>query len=260
MRSENISKLLFISAIVLAVLIVLNIVLLHSARRQYAPGISAGASLFDIVGQTREWLGYIKQWKDLSVENAKLRDLIANQVSTSATVEALQNENDTLRKTVGLKTRLKRNLLPAGIFNISLGPDGHYALINKGSADGVTADRMVISLNGGLVGKINSVFSTSSRVMLITDPAFSVTARVLNGQTSGIIRGTLADGLNFDLITQADVISEGDIIITTGDDMTPAGLVIGVVRNIDNNDTRLFKKISVNPSIQPGQGSIVVIQ
>jgi len=97
-------------------------------------------------------------------------------------------------------------------------------------------------------------------VMLITDPAFSVTARVLNGQTSGIIHGALADGMNFNLITQVDVISEEDIIITTGDDTTPAGLVIGVVRNIDNNDTQLFKKISVNPSVQPGQGSVVVIR
>ena len=260
MRSENISKLLFISAIILTVLIALNIVLLHAVRRQYAPGISAGVSLFDIVGQTREWFGYVKQWKNLSTENAKLRDLIANQVSTLATIEALQNENDILKKAIGLKTRLKRDLLSAGIFNISLGPDGHYALINKGLTDGVTVDQIIVSLNGELIGKINSVFSMSSRVMLITDPAFSVTARVLNGQTSGIIHGALADGMNFNLITQVDVISEEDIIITTGDDTTPAGLVIGVVRNIDNNDTQLFKKISVNPSVQPGQGSVVVIR
>lgn len=260
MRSENILKFLFVSVVILMVLIGLNFFVLNAVRRQYAPGMSATASLFNIAGQTREWSGYIRRWKDLSVENAGLREIISNHTSTLATIEALQTENDTLRKTAGLAARIKRHLLPAGMFAVSLSPDGYYALINKGITSGVTEDQIVISSAGEIIGKVVSVFPTSSRVMLATDPSFSVTARVLKGQTSGIIRGAMAEGMNFDLVTQADIISEGDIIVTTGDDMIPAGLVVGVVRNVDNNDTQLFKKISVNPAIQPGQGSVVVIQ
>ena len=78
------------------------------------------------------------------------------------------------------------------------------------------AGQTVISPAGELIGKVVVVFSTSSRVMLMTDSNFSVTGRVLNGQTSGIARGALADGLNFELVTQADIISEGDTIVTTG--------------------------------------------
>ena len=260
MRNEGISKFLLIATIILAGLMVLNVVVLHAVRRQYAPATSAGASLFDLAGQAREWFGYIKKWKDLSLENAQLRNLVSSYVSTTATIQSLQTENDTLKKTAGLATRLKRNLLPAGMFDISLTPDGYYALINKGSTSGIIVDQTVISPVGQLIGKVVVVFPTSARVMLISDPTFSVTARVLNNQTSGIIHGALADGLNFDLVTQADVISEGDTIVTTGNDMIPAGLVIGVVRRVDNNDTQLFKKVNVNPSIQPGQGPIVVIQ
>lgn len=260
MRNENISKFLFIATIVLVILMVLNIVILHTVRRQYAPGTSAGASLFDVAGQTREWFRYFKQWKDLSSENARLRDIVALYISTTATTESFKAEKGALEKTAGLATRLNRNLLLAGIFNISLAPDGYHALINKGSESGVVAGQTVISPAGELIGKVAVVFSTSSRVTLATDPTFSVTARVLGGQTSGIIHGALADGLNLDLVTQADIISEGDTIVTTGDDMIPAGLVIGVVRRVDNNDTQLFKKVSINPSIQPGQGPVVVIQ
>lgn len=260
MRNEGISKLLFIATVTLAFLIVLNIVGLHAVRRQYSPGTSAGASLFDVTGQAREWLGYLKQWKDLSVENVRLRDLVAHYASTTATIEALQTENDALKKTAGLATRLKRHLLPAGIFDIYLATNGYHALINKGSTSGVVVDQTVSSPAGELIGKVSAVFPTSSQVILITDPAFSVTARVLGGQTSGIIHGALTDGLNFDLVTQADTISEGDTIVTTGNDLIPAGLVIGVVRRVDNNDTQLFKKVSVNPATQPGQGSVVVIQ
>ena len=150
--------------------------------------------------------------------------------------------------------------MPAGIFNISLAADGYQALINKGSTSGIMVDQTVISPAGELIGRVIVVFSTSSRIMLVTDPNFSVTARVLNGQTSGIARGALADGLNLELVTQADIISEGDTIVTTGDDLIPAGLIIGVVRQVGNNETQLFKKVNINPSLQLGQGSVVVIQ
>lgn len=260
MRNEGISKFIFSAIIVLAVLMVFNVVTLHAVRRQYAPGTSAGASLFNIAGQAREWFRYIKQWENLSTENTRLRGLVANYVSTTATVESLQAENNVLRKTAGLSIRLKRNLLPAGIFNISLSSAGYYALINKGSTSGVVTGQTVISPTGELIGKVMVVFPVSSQVILITDPTFSVTARVLGGQTSGIARGALVDGMNFDLVTQSDVISEGDTIVTTGDDLTPAGLIIGTVRRVENNDTQLFKKVNINPSIQPGQGPVVVIQ
>src|SRR3989338_6900468 len=99
MRKESISKFLFSAMAVLVVLIVLNIVALHVVRRQYAPGVSASVSLFDAAGQVREWFGYIKQWKDLAVENSRLRDLVAHYVSTTATIESLQIENEALKKT-----------------------------------------------------------------------------------------------------------------------------------------------------------------
>lgn len=260
MRNERISKFLFIAVLVLIVLMGFNVFALRAVRRQYAIGTSVGASLFDFSGQVREWFGYIKQWKDLSAENEKLRALVAQDISDSATIESLQAENDALKKTAGLAARLKRHLLPAGIFDISLESAGYHALINKGSMSAVSIGQTVISPSGELIGRVVSVFSTSSQVMLATDPDFSVTAKVLGGQTNGIVHGALADGMNFELVTQSETISEGDTVITTGDDMIPAGLIIGVVRHVDNNDTQLFKKITINPSMQLNQGSVVVVQ
>ena len=260
MRNENLPKFLLVSAIVLVALMGLNVFALHAVRRQYAPAESTVVSAFNVAGQVREWFGYIKQWKDLSAENARLRDLVSHYVSTTATIESLQAENDALKKTAGLAVRLKRHVLPAGIFSISLSPDGYHALINKGSADDVIAGQTIISPAGELVGKVIAVFPISSQVMLLTDPAFSVTAKVLSGQTSGIVHGTLADGMSFDLVTQADTISEGDTIVTTGDDIIPAGLIVGTVRSVQNNDTQLFKKVTINPAIQLGQGPVAVIQ
>jgi rod shape-determining protein MreC len=260
MRNEGITKFLIIASAVLVLLIGFNFFALHAVRRQYAVASRATASLFDLAGQAREWLGYIKEWQTLATENAMLKDNISKYVSAEATIQSLQSENDILKKDLGLSNKLKRHLLPAGLFGISLTPDGYQAFINKGSSSGVEVGQTVASSNGELVGRVAVVFPSTARVALLTDPSFSVTAQILNGQTSGIIRGALTDGLNFDLITQADTIAEGDIIITAGDDTTPAGLVVGTVRSIDSNDTKLFKKVSVNPALTPGQGSVVVIQ
>jgi len=260
MRNEGIPKFLFSAVIGLAVLMLLNIIGLHIVRKQYVVGASTGASLFNIIGQTKEWISHIGHWKDLSIENDRLNVVVSEQVSKGAIIESLQRENNSLRKTVGLATRLKHNLLPAGVFHISLGADGYYALINKGTTSGVTVGQTVASLNGELLGKIAVVFPESARVILSIDPAFSVTGRVLNSETSGIARGLLSDGMDFGLVTQSDAILEGDIIVTTGDDSIPAGLIVGSVRQVDNNDTQLFKKIKINPATQITQGSVVVIQ
>jgi len=260
MRNEGIPKFIFSAIIILAILAAFNVFALHTVRRQYALGVSVTSSLFDIAGQTREWIGYIKHWKDISTENARLRDLAATHVSTQAIIESLQAENDALKKIVNLSTRLKRNLLPAGMFNISLSPDGYRALINKGSSSGVVSGQTVISTSGELIGKVITVFSDSSQIILVADPDFSVTVRVLGRKTSGIAYGALDKGISLNFITQADIISEGDTIVTTGDDLISAGLIIGTVRSVENNDTQLFKKVNVNLSIEPGQGSVVIIQ
>ncbi len=260
MRNEGILKFILGIGAILFSLIILNLVALHTVRRQYSPANSAAASILNFSGQTKEWLVYFKKWKSLSSENGHLKELLSETLSAKSIDESFRIESDNLKKTNNLSKRLRHELVPAGIFDFSLTPDGYHALINKGSTNGILVGQTIVSLEGELVGRVTSVFSNSSQVSLLTDTNFSVTGRVLGGETSGIIHGALSNGLNFDLVTQSDTISEGDTIITTGDDMVPAGIVIGTVKNVQDNDTQLFKKIIVDPSMNLGQGSVAVIK
>lgn len=262
MRNEGIVKFLFLCTIGLAGAILLNFVLLKTVRRQYAPAATAAASIFNISGQIHEWTSYITRWKQLSVENAQLKASAEQYVAAEAQVQSLQDENEALRKSAGLASRLKRRIVPAGIFNVSMTASGYSALINKGSREGILEGQAVISGEGMLIGKVAAVFTSSSRVMLTSDPAFSATIRVLGRQTSGILRGALSDGLTVDLVTQSDDIVEGDSLVTTGDDLIPAGLAAGVVRHVENNDTQLFKKVKVNPAADLSHypGTVLVVQ
>lgn len=260
MRSEGTLKYLGICTAILVALVILNVLILGGVRRQYAPGTATAASLFNISGQMHEWGTYITKWKRLAAENEALKSLVEKQLSTDALVRSLQAENDSLRKANGLSDRLRRDLIPAGIFDVSLTPGGHHALINKGKDDGLREGQVVISMEGILIGRISALFSSSSKVMLVTHPDFSVTVKVLDGLSSGIARGALSEGIDLDLITQSDEITEGNILVTTGNDLLPAGLIVGTVRNVQNNDTQLFKKVKVNPAMDPSQGSVAVIK
>ncbi len=261
MRNEGIVKFLFLCSLCLVAAVILNIFLLPQVRRQFAPS-QAGASIFNISAQIHEWSSYIARWKSLSLENDTLRASADKYIAAEARIQSLEAENEILRKSMSLSSRLKREFIPAGIYQISLTPDGYHALINKGEADGLAVGQAVISEEGLLVGKIAAVSSSSSRVMLVSDPGFSATIKVLNGQARGILRGALNEGLTLDLITQSDEIKEEDVLVTTGDDLIPPGLAAGVVRNVENNDTQLFKKVKVNPAIDPSRviGAVLVVQ
>ncbi len=262
MRNEGIVKFLFICTLGLVVLVFLNAFFIRSVRHQYAPGTQAAASVLNISGQLREWSEYLSHWKDISHENEDLHAAADKYAAAEAHIQALESENDTLRKAAGLSARIKRSMIPAGIFNVSLSPNGYRALINKGQTDGVAVGQAVISSEGMLIGKVSAVFSSSSQVMLTSDPEFSATVKVLNGSVSGILRGAMTEGLTLDLVTQSDDIIEGNTLVTTGDDLIPSGLTAGVVRHVENNDTQLFKKVKVNPAADPSSvlGTVLVVK
>lgn len=260
MRSANIPKFILICAACLAAAVFLNYKILGVVRRQYFPAADA-TSLFDLSGQLREWAANLAKWRSLASQNDSLRSSSNALLAAQAQIQALQSENSDLKKSLGLGSKLNRQLIPAGVYSVSLDTGSYRALINKGSVDGISSGETVVSPDGVLVGKVGAVFGSSAQVILTEDPSFSVTVKVLNGQTTGILKGALDQGLALELVTQTDQISEGDTLVTTGNDQMPAGLVVGSVRLVQNNETQLFKEVKVIPALAPGfQGSVDVIK
>ncbi len=249
-----------IATVVALLWVVFNVVILRRARTVFAPVAQKEASLFDFAGQIREFGGYIKQWKDLASKNQELEKMLALQKAGEVSTQALKDENQNLKDALHLANRVNREVIPAGIFNISLSPSGYAALINKGTDDGVQADDIVVSPEGVLVGKVDAVFHKTAEVRLVSDPDFKITAKVFNGSVSGIARGALDDGMTLDLVVQTDDIKEGDILVSTGDDMVPSGLIIGKVSNVQVNETQLFKKVKIEPVAKISNGRVEVIK
>ena len=240
--------------------VLLNVFWLHWFRPHVSLGNGQVAKFFNKLSWFRSVAGNITKWSSLSKENSELKISLQAVTADSAELSQIQRENDQLRKALGLSSRTHRSIIPGSIYNLSLAPDGYTALINKGIQDNVADGDIILDEHRVLIGIVQHIFTNSSRITLISDPVFKVTAIVLGGQTKGIAKGALSNGMVLDLVIQSDEIKEGDKLVTSGDDVIPAGLVIGTVQHVESSSAKLFKEVSVRPDAELMIGEIFIMK
>lgn len=132
--------------------------------------------------------------------------------------------------------------------------------ITAGTKDGVNAGDVVIDpVSGGLVGTVDRVFPSESRVTLLTDTQSAATSIDLTSPTAvGIIQpaGGGGDALALALVPKSKVVRVGDTIVTAGSlgkgalpSMFPRGIPVGTVTSQKNSDVNPFKNIQVKPLV-----------
>lgn len=188
-------------------------------------------------------------FRNVISENDNLKKENFGLLSRLADYNDLKNENEFLRKSLEIPSRFHGKISYANIYQFQIGLDGYDVLINKGADGGIFKGDIVITEEGVLVGRIEEAYENFSRVLVVSDTDFSVTAKVLNSETAGIARGALSQGLYFDLIIQSDPIKEGDVIVSSGMDLIPPALVVGTVSYVETNETDIFKKVKIKPAI-----------
>jgi rod shape-determining protein MreC len=177
----------------------------------------------------------------LNVENVRLREqAVAAQQSAKL---------ETLARSIPLET------VPAPV--IARDPSGvlQTVLVGVGSDAGVRLGHVVVSAQG-VVGRVSEVGPSYSKVLLVTDPASTVSALVQGSRATGIVRGQYGDTLVMDWILQTDQVAVGDVVITAGlsvgEDLRslyPKGLVIGTVVALDRSEDAAYKRAIVLPSV-----------
>lgn len=194
-------------------------------------------------------------------ENEALRKENMGFLSRLADYEDIKKENEFFRKALDISPRFNNKIVYANIYRFQLGPDGYDVLLNKGTEDGIADGDVIITEEGVLVGRIEKAYVDFARVLVISDTDFSVTANVLNSDTAGIARGALDKGLYFDLIVQSDLIKEGDVVVSSGMDMIPPALMVGMVDYVETKDTDLFKKVKIKPAMDKVRiGRVLIIR
>lgn len=222
--------------------------------------VNSLASLFGKFEAFNKFAGELRRFRSLANENSDLKQENLDLLSRLAKLDILEQENYFLRTALDIEQEIGRDVIYAHVFNVNLGPDGYNVLLNKGARDGVKKDDIVITEQKALVGVIEEVSGNFSRVLFVFDPEFKITARVLGSSTAGIATGAYREGMYLDLIAKEDEIKEGDVLISTGDDMFPSALIVGSVAHVEVNESQMFKKVRIDPAADARLGSVVVLK
>ncbi|MBI4301495.1 MAG: rod shape-determining protein MreC [Chloroflexi bacterium] len=190
----------------------------------------------------------ISQRSDLRSENEAQRRLIDQLTSEIARLQEAALENQRLRSLLHYTdTYGEGELLGATV--ISREPNNllRSLTINKGSNDGIRQG-MVVLAEGGLVGKVSQVHSSSAKVLLITDHRSATNALIQPSRAAGVVRGQQGNLLTMDYVAQGEQVTVGDLVVTSGlGGGFPKGILIGQVVAAKNNDVKMFQEVEVRP-------------
>ncbi|MDO4552472.1 MAG: rod shape-determining protein MreC [Bacillota bacterium] len=121
--------------------------------------------------------------------------------------------------------------------------------INAGTDRGVKEDSTVIN-GDGLVGRVLSVGTDWAKVISIIDESNNISFKVYRDMSIlGILSGTGAGMLEGYLLDPDASIIEGDVLITSGMEIYPEGVVIGTVTSITWDNDALLKRVEVEPGV-----------
>jgi rod shape-determining protein MreC len=194
----------------------------------------------------------IQRVRDLADENADYRDEIDQLQSEVVRLHELEVENEDLRQLLSMKERTGPGaLIPVQVIARDDTPYVQAITIDRGSNDGIKPEAIVIT-HQGLVGHVEKVNPTSSKVRLINDLNSSVSVRLQSeSRTTGILRGQSQGNLMVvAYIPQTDGVSQGDVVLTSGlGGMYPEGLVVGKVDRVERKDADPFQAAVIEAAV-----------
>ena len=171
------------------------------------------------------------QINNLKKENAKLK---AQVVYKEDVLGKLKN----LRGALNLAGRAGYTVVNARVIGKgSASTFSQTITLDAGSVDGVRKDMTVIG-SSGLVGVIKKVTTTSSVVLLMSDPTFRVGVRIARSQSIGVVIGQGDGNFVLQLLDPAGDIKKGDVLVSLGSDGNrPFVPGVPVGRVVSVNDT-----------------------
>jgi rod shape-determining protein MreC len=205
------------------------------------------------VEEAATFVATIQRVRDLASQNAEYRDQVDQLQSEIVRMHELEVENQDLRNLLSMKERTDTGaLIPVSVIARDDLPYVQAITIDRGSNDGVRLDAVVIT-HKGLVGHVERVNPTTSKVRLINDLNSSVSVRLqTDSRTTGVLRGQSQGNLMvITYIPQADPVQPGDIVLTSGlGEMYPEGYVVGKVARVERKDADPFQAAVVEPAVQ----------
>lgn len=200
-------------------------------------------------------------------QNKKLQLQLADARIEQARLQQAATENSQLKSLLNYKRSedFPAGRTPVTARVIARSPTEWYGrvTINAGSSDGIRLNDPVIAAGnnaGALVGKVTTVAGNASQVTLLTDSTSGVGALIAKRNILGVVKTGAggeagAQDLQMVYIERPRGIRVGDMVVTSGtvedptkvDSLYPAGIPIGAVSKVDQQELNLYGRVHLQP-------------
>lgn len=148
-------------------------------------------------------------------------------------VAELEKQNQQLKTLLGYVAAQPAATIPAPIVGRSADEWWKYAILGRGSLDGVSVNDAVTGI-GGLAGRVTQVTPHSSRVLLVSDTNSSVGATVSRSRAMGYLQGQGSPLAVMKFYEKVPDVKSGDVVVTSSvSRLFPGGLPIGRVKSVN---------------------------
>lgn len=159
-------------------------------------------------------------------ENAQVEELQQRLVE-------LESENQQLKGLLGYVSSRPAKGLAAPIIGRSADHWWQQIILGRGSQDGIRVGA-IVSGTGGVVGRVVQVSSTTSRVLLISDPSSQIGVTIARSRFMGYMRGQSESRAVMEFFDKVPDVRPGDVVTTSSfSRLFPAGLPIGRVESVN---------------------------
>lgn len=197
---------------------------------------------------------------DLLEENRKLREKLEILKAEIVSLRFLELENQRLREISNFATLFPGyEYVSAKIIGYSPDNFSRIVFINAGEKNGISKGDLVVA-NGNLFGMILEVGNFTSKVLLISDRNFKITARTRKTKEVVFYQGYDSNRGILKMVMPEQDIRIGDIVETANvDGSYPEGIPIGKISSIEYREGEFFKKVFVSIDIHPFSTEYVVV-
>lgn len=205
--------------------------------------VSSNEASAAVMGVTDAVVGYFSLGKEndkLAAENARLNGLL---IKNQQMLEKMAMDTLTLPKFED-----QYHFIVAKVINNSVALPNNYLTLNKGSLDGIKPGMGIISPQG-VVGRVMVCSPHFSTATSLLHSKMLISAEITRIHASGSLKWgrTDPDRANLEFIARHIKPKMGDTITTSEfSNILPAGIHVGVIRNIQLKDDATFYNIEVD--------------
>ncbi|MBI3350710.1 MAG: rod shape-determining protein MreC [Burkholderiales bacterium] len=203
---------------------------------------------------------YLRGTKRAMAAEDQAKRQLAQQAERLSRAEALQAENDRLRKLLELRPATPVPSISAEVLFEAPDPFSRRVVIDHGATQGVAAGSPVIN-EAGVLGQVTRVYPLSAEVTLLTDKEAAIPLLNARTQMRNAAAGR-ADGSGMELrflAANADV-KVGDLMTTSGlDGVYPPGLPVAKVTVVERRGDSSFAQVLLAPIAQPDSARHVLV-